>query len=137
MSRLAQSAATFTRFAAVGVLGFIVDAGLLTIFIVGGGWAVLPAKMLSMTAAITATWLLNRRFTFATRAFPTHLEYVGYFAIQLLGALINLGVFMFCVSAWPKLLRWPALPQAAGSAVALFFNLFVARRVLYTAREVR
>lgn len=128
---------SFLRFALVGIVGFIVDAGLLTLLIVGAGYAVVPSKVISLVAAITVTWLLNRHFTFQTRVFPSHVEYAGYVAIQLIGALINFGVFMLCVTTWPKLVRWPVVPQAAGSAVALFFNLIVARKILYTARETR
>lgn len=136
MLRPAVSAGqSFVRFLAVGTVGFIVDASIVTALMLAANWPAVPARVVSMGTAITVTWMLNRRFAFPERRFPRHLEYAGYVGIQLAGAALNLAVFVACLNAWPGLARWPVVPQSAGSVLALFFNFVAARRILYAPRE--
>jgi len=128
---------SFGRFAAIGIVGFLIDAGVLSALVLGAGWQALPARLVSITLAITTTWLINRRVTFASRTVPFHVEYAGYFLIQLAGVCLNVGVFLAILRMWPQLARMPVVAQAAGSVTALFFNFFVTRKTLYSTREVQ
>ena len=55
----------FLLFAAVGVVGFGVDVAVLYLVAPLLGWY--GARVLSFIAAATATWALNRRYTFGAR----------------------------------------------------------------------
>lgn len=119
------------RFALVGALGFAVDALVLT-WLVRVGWGVYESRWLSFALAVTVTWGLNRRFTFAQRAARNRSrEYGRYVAVQGLGALINLGVYAVVLMVWPAFAAWPALALAAGSAVSMVFNFIGARYFAY------
>jgi putative flippase GtrA len=49
-------------------------------------------------------------------------RYALYVAGQVMGALINVGVFMLTIWNWPTLSDKPVIPLMVGSALALVFN---------------
>lgn len=118
----------YLAFALVGGIGFLVDAGLLTWLIKIQDWGLYSSRILSFSVAVTVTWYLNRRFTFTKNAGPRRgREYGRYFIVQIIGALINLGVYMFAIVIDPALGNTPIIPLALGSAVAMIFNFFGAK----------
>lgn len=124
-----------TRFAGAGAIGFLIDGGILTA-LHAAGWSALHARLVSMTVAITATWLINRRFALKpARELPRPIEYACYFLIQLAGAALNFGIFALCLHLWPSLSRVPIVPLAVGAAVAMFFNFGASLRTLYSVRD--
>jgi putative flippase GtrA len=132
--------ASVRNFAAVGVIGFVIDAGLLSALTHGAGWTPWAARVPSFTAAVLATWLLNRRLTFPGLGLRRRsAEALGYGAIQVCGAGINLLVFGLCLAGFPRLAALPVIPFAVGSGVAMVFNYLALKRLLYarerTARE--
>jgi putative flippase GtrA len=133
-----RGATSFGWFAAAGAAGFIVDAGILTARLRTTQWPLFAARACSFSAAVTITWLLNRKLAFSGGSrFRARTEYAGYFAIQILGAAINLGVFAACIHAFPKLIAWPVIPLAIGAAVAFLCNFFFTRSALYPGGAVR
>jgi putative flippase GtrA len=124
---------SFGRFIASGAIGFLVDALVLTAFMRSLHLGAIAARAVSFPAAVTVTWLLNRHGAFAGRGLANaRHEYAGYFAIQLVGAALNLLVFVACLESWPALAEWPVIALAAGAAIALLFNFFAARLMLYS-----
>lgn len=121
-------------FAASGTIGFLVDATVLTLLMRSVHLSAITARAVSFPAAVTVTWLLNRRGAFAGKGLTnSRHEYAGYFAIQLIGAALNLLVFVACLEFWPALVEWPIVALAAGAAIALLFNFFAARLMLYSS----
>jgi putative flippase GtrA len=121
------------RFGAIGGVGFLVDASVLTWLVSVNGWGLYESRALSFGLAVTATWYLNRRFTFASRAgTDRRREYGRYFAVQTLGALINLGVYVAIVAAVPAVAAYPVVPLAVGSGAAMVFNFLAARRFAFS-----
>jgi putative flippase GtrA len=121
-------------FAAVGGIGFLVDAAVLTLLSVHLGVNVFLARVVSFAVASLATWLLNRRHTFERQDAPgtrASGEYLRYMSVQAAGALINLGVFSAVVALQPSLLWLPVVPLAIGSTVAMIFNFCGARFWIY------
>jgi putative flippase GtrA len=109
-------------FGAIGGIGFVIDAGLLQ-GLFSFGVQPLVARCVSFPIAVTATWLLNRRFTFRDRAQSgAHARYALYVGGQIIGALINVGVFVLTIRHWPQAAARPLIPMMAGSAIALLFN---------------
>jgi putative flippase GtrA len=98
------------------------------------GWGLFESRALSFSLAVTATWQLNRSFTFPDRAGNDRgREYGRYFAVQMVGALINLGVYVAIVVAVPAVGTWPVAPLAAGSGIAMVFNFLAARHFAFAA----
>lgn len=122
----------FLRFGAVGVAGLLVDLAVLFVLASWLGWY--AARALSFLAAATATWWLNRRFTFsdAAQAPRTSIgqEYLRYLVSMMGGAVLNYGAYML-------VLHWIAGPLGAtlgvmaGSCAGLFSNFFAARHLVF------
>lgn len=123
----------FIAFACIGSVGFVVDASILTALITGLGWGLYSSRLVSFGAAVTVTWYLNRRWTFARQMSPDRKrEYSAYVTVQTIGALVNLGVYSLFVTVSARLAAWPVIPLAIGSGVALVFNYLAAGKYVYT-----
>lgn len=124
----------FLAFGLVGVAGFVVDVGVLYLAAPLLGWY--AARVLSFVAAATATWALNRRYTFTARQSGTSLgrEYLRYLLTMLGGALVNYAVYVATLHAVDG--RWaPALGVALGSCFGLVVNFLSARHLVFKAKR--
>ena len=117
-----------SAFVLVGIVGFAVDATVLSALVYGLSFSHYSARAVSFGTAVTVTWYLNRRWTFSSTNAAAR-EYRGYVLTQLVGAIINLGTYAAIIELSPALARWPVLPLAAGAALALAFNYTTARYV--------
>lgn len=117
---------SFLRYLLVGGLGFLVDAGLLELFIFLD-LSVYAARGLSMTLAIGVTYLLHKNFTFTDAAKPakTSAQAAGFVACQLFAAAINYGVFCLLLAALPDgfIARMFSLCCGVGAGLAVNFVL--------------
>ena len=111
------------RFVGVGAAGFLTDALVLTLLL-RAGQTVLVSRICSFTCASLLTWWLHRIYTFHAREQRASKggQYVRYIAVQLIGAAINLGVFLAVVAVVPSTLQWPVVPLAIGAVAGLVFN---------------
>jgi putative flippase GtrA len=123
----------FARFALVGAIGFAVDACVLHGLVAYAGWSPFAARAVSFPVALTATFLLNRAWTFKALRIPPAQAYGAYVMVQVAGALLNLLVFTLCVLLVPLLYGWPVVALAIGAGVTLFFNFFASRRLVFRA----
>ena len=112
----------------VGIVGFGVDATVLSLLVHAWHLPHYTARALSFGMAVSVTWYLNRRFTFSSTGHAGR-EYRGYFLAQLVGAIINLGTYATTIELIPRLARVPVIPLAVGAAFALAFNYSAARYV--------
>jgi putative flippase GtrA len=110
---MTQTVRKVTVFLFVGSLGFAVDLGLLLLF-VDMNISHYLARPLSMSAAITATWLLNRRLSFRASHMSIHREYVRYAAVTFGTAFINYMTYIFCLK-----MMSPAAAIAVGTLVPI------------------
>jgi putative flippase GtrA len=120
----------FLFFAAAGVTGLGVDVGVLYLAAPWLGWYL--ARVLSFVAAATATWALNRRYTFAARhsGVSRLCEYLGYLLTMLGGAVVNYGVYVLVLHALAG--PWvPAAGVALGSVAGLALNFLSARYLIF------
>lgn len=125
-------------FAAVGGVGFAIDAGVLTIMMKQLGQNLYLSRLVSFSCASLATWLLNRSLTFrsATRGVDaTSVEYFRYVTVQIIGAMINLLVFVLLVQLRPALSELPVIPLAVGAVFGLLFNFAATRFWVYPDRR--
>jgi putative flippase GtrA len=124
VSRLAKPDRDLRRFGSflvVGSIGFVVDATILSVLVHGWGWSAYGARLVSFAAAVSVTWYCNRTWVF-TRTPDRIREYGAYFAVQLVGAAINLGTYALIIEVIPSLARVPVVPLTVGAALALSFN---------------
>ena len=120
----------FLSFAAVGVVGFGVDLGVLYLVAPFLGWY--GARVVSFIAAATATWALNRRYTFTARRSGSSLvrEYAHYLLTMLAGAMVNYTVYVLTLH-WVSGPLAPALGVSLGSCAGLAVNFLSARHLVF------
>jgi putative flippase GtrA len=119
------------RFAVVGAIGFAVDAGVLQLLVGLAAWSPFAARAVSFPAALTATFVFNRAWTFRALRLSPIRAYGAYGVIQTIGALLNLFVFAICLLAVPALYDRPIIALAFGSGVAMIFNFYASRRLVF------
>lgn len=120
-------------FGLVGVVGFVVDVGVLYALAPLFGWY--GGRVVSFVAAASATWILNRRYTFKVQPGVRSIwvEYLTYLATMLGGAAVNYGIYALT-------LRWLHVPGAAalgvafGSLAGLAANFLSARYLVFKNR---
>ena len=132
-----RSAARLPRapfwFAAVGAVGFVVDASVLKLLVSVLAWDAVLARAVSFPCAVTTTWWLNRRLTFpALHPGSDSRAYALYVVGQTLGAVLNLGIYTWLVAFAPTFEGRPVTALAAAAAVALAFNYTWSRRLVFS-----
>lgn len=121
-------------FSLAGVAGFFVDAGIVWAF-TSAGVDLFTAQAVAFTVAVTVTWLLNRRFTFAQHASSYWLrEWLHYVAANSVGAVVNNGVYVLLILTVPMFPKEPVLAVAAGSLAGLVFNFTASRALVFRPR---
>lgn len=113
----------FLRFSVVGVVGFVVDAGVLQALVTLADWGPIAARLVSVPTAVFATWLLNRTITFPeSHGGPILRSLVRYAAVSAAGAGVNFAVYSALVIASRSMATTPLVPLAIASVVALVVN---------------
>jgi putative flippase GtrA len=117
-----RSLGQFLRFGLVGTAGFVVDAAPLTAAM-ALGLGPYGGRVVSYLAAVTFTWAMNRRFTFAG-ADPRRgtAQWGRFVAANGAGALVNYGTYAALVALVPFVAARPVLGVAVGSVAGLVFN---------------
>jgi putative flippase GtrA len=119
-------------FGVVGTIGFVVDAGVLTLLFHGLGIGHYNARLISFAVAVTVTWGLNRSWTFRDRrGGSVPREFGLYLLAQSGGAAINLAVYTLCVATVATMAAVPAVAVAVGSLAGMFFNYLSARHLVF------
>jgi putative flippase GtrA len=134
----------FLRFAVVGTVGFLVDAGVLSLAVAAAGMGPYIARVLSFAVAATATWYLNRRYTFPTaeRSASLFRQWSRFIVVNALGACLNFGVYAGLVATVPLARNYLVLAVAAGSIAGLALNFTLSRLFVFaepraTSRSAR
>ena len=115
------------RFAVVGALGFAIDGGLLYQLL---QWQFDPylARGISFPVAVTATWYLNRIWTFSVgEVAASRREYKRYLLIQVAGAGANYAVYVLVLQFVEHTPANALIALAVGALVGLIINFFGAR----------
>lgn len=122
----------FLSFVVVGAIGFVVDVGVLYLAAPHLGWY--GGRVVSWIAAATATWLLNRHFTFRARRSDRSIarEYAHYMLTMLGGALVNYAAYVLTLH-WIGGTWAPTLGVAIGSCAGLVVNFLSARHLVFRA----
>ena len=126
----------FLAFCVVGTIGFVVDVAILHALAPWLGWY--GGRVLSFIGAATATWVLNRIFTFsaqaATARYSAWQQYWRYMVAMLGGALVNYLAYTLTL-LWSSAPWAPTLGVAMGSIAGLAVNFISARKVAFRTRQ--
>jgi len=123
----------FIRFGLVGVVGFLVDAGVLVAMLrLGlGPWV---GRIISYICAATTTYTLNRLWTFrASQQGASWRQWGLFLLLNLSGFAFNYGTYALLILTIPLVATQPVLGVAAGALVGMFANFFVSRRFVFRA----
>lgn len=127
MVSLARQVVTF---GGIGALGFLIDA---TVFSLVNSVAqdLYLSRVVSYLAAASATWFLNRKFTFTDSGRPAAQEWRRFILLQACGGAVNYGVYAFLVSANPVFNAYPIAAIAAGSIAGMGLNFLTAKFLVF------
>ncbi|WP_257388161.1 GtrA family protein [Tahibacter caeni] len=126
----------FLLFCIGGVIGFVVDAGILRLLVSGLAMNAYAARLISFLCAATATWLWNRHNTFrGTRRYGLLGEWARYLLAMSGGFVVNYGTYALLYAFVPLVQRYPELGVAAGSAAGLVVNYASSRWWIYRREE--
>lgn len=124
--------AELLRYCIVGGIGFVIDAGLTLLLSQAAHWWPEAARVAGFLVAATATWEMNRRFTFRTKSSSRTL--LPYVLLASVGALVNFAAFV----AWLRFAGTAPLQiligVALGATLALSLNFTVSRRFVFRVR---
>ena len=149
------------KFGVIGVLNTLVDWGVLAaLFAVGPRWfgvasdhAVLTAGAVAITAytvyksisfivANANSYYWNKYWTFAAGvAEKTHAEFLQFFAVSLIGFLLNVGIASYVFKAITPLVgmnvdQWGLVGAAIGSIVGLAWNFLGYKFIVFKKTSV-
>jgi putative flippase GtrA len=128
-----KSVGQFLRFGIVGVIGFLVDAGLLHVML-GLGLGPYGGRVISFLAAATATWILNRSFTFRGESpastHPTG-EWLAYLGLMAIGGAVNYGTYAAAIALSEPVRRHPEIGVALGSIAGMAINFWSAKTLVF------
>ncbi|MCK7593870.1 GtrA family protein [Pseudomarimonas salicorniae] len=98
------------RFGLVGVINTVVGYAVIYAAMLGLGWSAVASNVAGYAVGLCCSFLLNRRFTFASRArmLPEAMRFLFVFAVAW---LLNLGVLLASM-------HWLAVPAVWAQLVA-------------------
>jgi putative flippase GtrA len=109
------------RFLLAGGIGFVVDAAVLMLLLRETPLDPFSARVLSIAAALSATWMLNRHVTFGPSSRALAVEGARYGGVGMATSLINYCVYsglLLTFSGMPPLM---ALILTSGAAMVLSY----------------
>jgi putative flippase GtrA len=119
------------RFGIVGVLGYVVDAGVLLVATQLLDVQYLLARVASFLIAASVTFLIHHRFTFRLTT-PLSAQRWSYYLLTTgVGALVNVGIYHLWVVRFGVEPMQLALGAAVGSIVAMFVNYFASSVLVF------
>ncbi len=119
-------------FGIVGVIGFVVDTGVLYLFKPALG--LYAGRLVSFFCAVVTTWLLNRQFTFRLRGSGVTLrrEFSRYFVSMLGGGTVNYTCYALLIYFVATVAEQPVWGVAVGSLAGMLVNYLLAKFFVFS-----
>ena len=116
-----------------GVIGFIVDAGVVQSLVSFADFDPYLARVISFLCAATTTWIWNRHTTFSDirGQHRWHAEWARWMLAMTGGASLNYSIYALAVWQIQLVHSWPAIGVGMGSVVGSTFNFLSARRWVF------
>jgi len=120
----------FLRFGSVGLVGLVVDTA--AVYGLRGTFGLYGAGVFAYFAAATATWALNRAWTFrGLGSGSAHRQWVLFLAANLVGFVLNRGTYALLVTFLPIAAAQPVIATSAGAVAGMFVNFGLSRKVVF------
>jgi putative flippase GtrA len=121
----------YIRFGTVGTIGFLVDV--VVLYSVAGLIGLFYGRAVSFLAAVLATWLLNRGWTFRHRSSGLRYgrEFAVYLGFMLVGGAVNYTAYVWLVVSYQLALQYPVIGVAVGSLAGMLINFLASRFILF------
>lgn len=120
----------FISFSIVGTAGFFVDAGVLLMMIkIGLGKYI--GRAVSFACAVTATWYLNRRYTFKSRNPEKIKELLKFVIYNGAGGIINYSSYSILIFKFEMFSKSPISAVAIGSLMGLSWNFIFSKKSVF------
>ena len=116
-------AVRFSRFAIIGGLGYVVDAGL-TVTFIQSGLDPFTARLIAIPIAMFVCWRLNRALTFGASGTSQKSEGVRYALVATLAAIVNYAVYSLIMLTVPGILAPVAVAAATAVSMLVSFTGF-------------
>lgn len=118
-------------FAVAGVIGLLVDIAVL--YAVRDAIGPFYGRAMSFLAAVLATWLVNRAFTFRGRSsgLSRKREFTAYLTLMLAGGAVNYAAYSALVLGSATVRQHLFLGVAAGSLAGMAVNFITSKYVLF------
>jgi putative flippase GtrA len=117
------------RFIVAGGIGFLIDAGVLSFLLATTKIDPFSARLVSIAAALSATWMLNRNITFGPSDRPLLVEGARYGGVGATTSLINYAVYSVLLIIYPGLP--PLVSLIVASAVAMVLSYIGYSRLVF------
>ena len=135
----------FLKFAAVGVIGAIIDFGVMNLLTQVTGMDLVPAGTISFICAVISNFIWNRFWTYPdSRSRPIARQLVMFFVVNTAGVAIRIPILHFVeppmINAMESInLSGPFLPEllaknftlAVAVGIVMLWNFFVNRYWTY------
>ena len=122
--------ADLLRFGVVGVIGLMVDTT--TVYSLRAPLGLYAAGVCGFMVAATANWAMNRLWTFRHRVHAAaHKQWLRYLGANLIGFVVNRGLFFVLITISPVCHAQPILAIAAGALAGLLFNFLLSRKFVF------
>jgi putative flippase GtrA len=126
----------FLKFGLVGVVGFIVDSAVLYLGLYLLGLNLYSGRVLSYLVAASATWALNRLYTFSSSTRTgVGRQWSLFVIVNSVGGFVNYGVYAALVSTIGFFTGYPVLAVAIGSVMGLVFNFSLSRTLVFNTNN--
>jgi len=126
--QLNEGTRQFLRFSLIGVVGFVVDSAVLMLAMKALGLDPYSGRVVSFFVAATATWSLNRRFTFTVvDRRPLVVQWFRFVGANAVGGAVNYGIYAVLVTFVPLITKHPVLGVAVGAVAGLVFNFSISK----------
>lgn len=116
----------FLRYCLVGVIGYLVDAGVLEVLFRTGLVDLYGGRVVSYLCAASVTWWLHARFTFRASG-----SWAAFIVMNAIGAAVNYGVYAFILWLIPATRLMPSIAVAVGAVIALAVNFAANRFIVF------
>ncbi len=113
----------FFLFGLAGTLGFLVDAGVVSVLVNGLDWNPYGARVISFLCAVATTFTFNRRYTFAATSAGSLARQAGQYLVAMLAGFgVNYVIYAVLVYQFETVRTWPVFGVAAGSIAGMLVN---------------
>jgi putative flippase GtrA len=120
----------FLKFGVVGTIGFLVDTA--TVYTLRFALGLYIAGYVSYVVGASATWLLNRIWTFRGHGGgPAYHQWMRFLALNLGGFVLNRGLYSVLVTLVPLCVAQPVFAVAAGSLTGMLLNFTLSRALVF------